>query len=153
FLEKNYASAMSNISYLKKNGSKVIHNVDAVEMANHHLLTGLKFDRVIYNFPLAGFFKDSSRSIKIMFNQNLVRSFLTNAKEMIDEGGEIHISHKSNGFFLEWNLKKLAMDSGLRLIEDVWFNLSDYPGYRTKYGFGSDNNFNCNPSRTYKFSL
>ncbi|KAF5206973.1 Heavy metal-associated isoprenylated plant protein, partial [Thalictrum thalictroides] len=63
FLKKNYANAMSNISYLKKNGSMVIHNVDAGEMANHHLLSGLKFDRIIYNFPLAGFFRDSSRSI------------------------------------------------------------------------------------------
>ena len=81
----------------------------------------------------------------------LVQLFLENAKKMIHIDGEIHIPHKSNGFFYEWNLEFLASRVGLRLIEEEPFNFMDYPGYRTKYGFGGDNNFNCNPSRTYKF--
>ncbi|GAB4836994.1 hypothetical protein Ancab_001909, partial [Ancistrocladus abbreviatus] len=47
----------------------------------------------------------------------------------------------------------LASNQGLRLIE-VWdFNYKDYPGYNTKYGFGGDKNFNCNPSKAYNFGL
>ena len=78
---------------------------------------------------------------------------MKNAKRMIDKRGEIHISHKSNAFFLEWNLEQLATNEGLRLIESLHFRLTDYPGYHTKYGFGGDKNFDCNPSKTYKFGL
>lgn len=81
----------------------------------------------------------------------LVLLFLENAKKMIKEGGEIHVTHKSWGFFKRWNLEILALNVGLRLIEEVPFNFRDYPGYRTKYGFGGDGNFNCNPSKIYKF--
>ena len=81
----------------------------------------------------------------------LVQLFLENAKKMIHIDGEIHITNKSNGFFYEWNLEFLASRIGLRLIEEVPFNFRDYPGYRSKYGFGGDNNFNCSPSKTYKF--
>ena len=78
---------------------------------------------------------------------------MKNAKKMIDKRGEIHVSHKSNAFFLEWNLEQLATNEGLRLIESLHFRFTDYPGYHTKYGFGGDKNFNCNPSKTYKFGL
>lgn len=79
--------------------------------------------------------------------------FLKNAKEMISEEGEIHISHKTNDFHIEWKLEAVAASHRLRLIEAVNFNHLDYPGYNTKCGFGGDNNFNCNPSKTYKFGL
>ena len=83
----------------------------------------------------------------------LVQQYFENAKSMIHINGEIHITHKSNGFFKEWNLEFLASSFGLRLIEEVPFNFKDYPGYRTKYGFGGDKNFNCIPSKTYKFGV
>ena len=83
----------------------------------------------------------------------LISLFFKNAKEMIDENGEIHVTHKSNGYFLGWNLKGLAYAVGLRLIQEVKFNFTDYPGYGTKYGFGGDKNFNSRPSKTYKFGL
>ncbi|KAK9156409.1 hypothetical protein Sjap_003889 [Stephania japonica] len=87
-------------------------------------------------------------------HQNLVSSFMANAKNMVAERGEIHISHKCYSKFSEqWNLRELAMKNGLVVMEEVKFNLSDYPGYNTKYGFGGDKNFDCNPSKTYKFRL
>ena len=82
-----------------------------------------------------------------------MESFLVNAKKMITAKGEIHVRHKSNGFFRTWNLERLGSIQGLRLIQEVHFNFTDYPGYHTKYGFWSDKNFNCNPSKTYKFGL
>lgn len=81
----------------------------------------------------------------------LVQRFLENAKKMIHTNGEIHVTHKSNGFYKDWNLGLQASNVGLRLIEEVPFNFRDYPGYHTKYGFGGDNNFDCNPSKTYIF--
>lgn len=77
---------------------------------------------------------------------------MDNAKRMIrGEGGEIHITHKCNGFFLQWDLTAVASSSGLRLLEELPFRRDDYPGYCTKYGFGGDNNFDCHPSKRYKF--
>ncbi|XP_059662343.1 uncharacterized protein LOC132308314 [Cornus florida] len=153
FLRENYRNSRSNIEKLRSRGCKVMHGVDATEMANHLLLEGMKFDRIIFNFPHAGFLEHEPRKSQLQRHRELVRKFLANAKKMITEKGENHISHKSNSFFLEWNVEFLASQVGLRLIEAVDFNLNDYPGYRTKYGFGGDKNFNCNPSKTYKFGL
>ncbi|KAF6153862.1 hypothetical protein GIB67_001095 [Kingdonia uniflora] len=154
FLGRNYKNAMSNIYELTNRGGIVLHNVDATKMANNNLLKDVLFDRVIYNFPHAGFsFRDKSREVQISQHQTLVSLYLENAKKMIKKDGEIHISHKSHGFFLEWNLEALGSLSGLCLIEEVQFNLSDYPGYRTKFGYGGDGSFFCHPSKTYKFGL
>ncbi|XP_022717875.1 uncharacterized protein At4g26485-like [Durio zibethinus] len=153
FLFRNYKKAMSNIHELRTRGCRILHGVDATEMANHYSLGGIKFDRVIYNFPHAGFYSDEPGESQKRRHQLLISLFFKNAKVMIDESGEIHVTHKSNAFFLGWNLRGLASAVGLRLIEEVPFNFTDYPGYRTKYGFGGDKNFNCNPSKTYKFGL
>ncbi|XP_059591377.1 uncharacterized protein LOC104877636 isoform X2 [Vitis vinifera] len=151
FLSTNYRHALPNIDKLRSLGAKVMHDVDATKMANVFPFKCMRFDRVVYNFPLAGFFPDEPREDEIWRHRMLVQQFLENAKKLIHIDGEIHITHKSNGFFYEWNLEFLASRVGLRLIEEVPFNFRDYPGYRTKYGFGGDSNFNCSPSKTYKF--
>ncbi|XP_059662842.1 uncharacterized protein LOC132308690 [Cornus florida] len=153
FLMQHYGESVLNIDQLKIRGCTVMHDVDATKMADHCVLRTLKFDRIIFNFPLAGFFKNEPRESDISKNQTLVESFFNNAKTMVKDDGEIHISHKSNGIFLEWRIESLAIGCGLRLKEEVPFNLHDYPGYNNKYGFGGDKNFNCNPSKTYKFVL
>ncbi|KAL8033324.1 hypothetical protein ABFX02_13G153200 [Erythranthe guttata] len=153
FLEENYGNAKSNIEELRSRGCKVIHGVDATEMANHRSLGHLNFDRIVYNFPYAGLFKHLSRESQLQRHRTLASLFLKNAKEMINEDGEIHISHKTNGFHEEWKLVSIASSHGLRLIEAVKFDRDDYPGYNTKYGFGGDDNFYCYPSNTYKFGL
>ncbi|KAL0443236.1 UNVERIFIED_CONTAM: Heavy metal-associated isoprenylated plant protein 41 [Sesamum latifolium] len=153
FLKKNYQNAQSNINELRIRGCKVMHGIDATEMATHELLGHLTFDRIIFNFPFAGFFKNLPRQSQLRRHRRLVSLFLKNAKEMISEEGEIHISHKTNDFHIEWKLEAVASSHRLRLIEAVNFNHLDYPGYNTKCGFGGDNNFNCNPSKTYKFGL
>ncbi|XP_073047954.1 uncharacterized protein [Primulina eburnea] len=153
FLKKNYAKAPWNIRELKKMGCIVMHGIDATTIATQQLLQHKTFDRVIYNFPYAGFFKGLSRDSSIWLHRRLVSLFLKNAKEMIDVHGEIHISHKTNGYHREWNLVSMARSHGLRLIEEVEFILSDYPGYNTKRGFGGDENFDCYPSNTFKFGL
>ncbi|KAL2495821.1 uncharacterized protein Fot_39578 [Forsythia ovata] len=153
FLKKNYKHAMSNIEKLRSRDCIVMHEIDATKLANHRFLGGRTFDRVIFNFPFAGFFKELSRKAQLRKHRRLVSLFFKNAKEMISENGEIHISHKTNEFHREWNLESLASSHKLRLIEAVEFNQFDYPGYNTKCGFGGNNNFNCYPSKTYKFGL
>ncbi|PIN09465.1 hypothetical protein CDL12_17954 [Handroanthus impetiginosus] len=153
FLVRNYQKALSNIMELTIRKCKVLHEVDATDMANHEFLRGIKFDRIIYNFPHAGFFKKLSRDDQLLLHRKLVSLFLKNAKEMLGKNGQIHITHKTNGFHKEWHVESIARRHKLRLIEAVQFCKDDYPGYNTKYGFGSDNNFDCNPAKTYKFGL
>ncbi|KAA3486950.1 methyltransferase small domain protein [Gossypium australe] len=153
FLFRNYKKAIANIHELRVRGCIVLHGIDATEIANHCYLGAFKFDRIIFNFPHAGFCSDEPGESQKRRHQLLISLFLKNAREMIEERGEIHVTHKSNGFFRDWNLQGLAAAVGLRLIQEVPFNFTDYPGYRTKYGFGGDSNFNCNPSKTYKFGL
>ncbi|XP_042521270.1 uncharacterized protein LOC122094730 [Macadamia integrifolia] len=153
FLEENYSNAISNINGLNSRGCMVLHGVDATNMSGHQFLRGMKFDRIVFNFPYAGFFKSESRESQKRRHQKLVTLFFKNAKKMLSEEGEIHISHKSNGFHCEWNIVSLASLSGLNFIKEVKFNLNDYPGYNTKFGFGGDENFDCNPSETYMFGL
>ncbi|XP_022877731.1 uncharacterized protein LOC111395807 isoform X1 [Olea europaea var. sylvestris] len=153
FLKENYKRAMSNIGKLRSRECIVMHGIDATKVASHHFLGGMTFDRIIFNFPFAGFFKDLSREAQLRKHRRLVSLFLKNAKEMIGENGEIHISHKTNGFHEEWMLESVASSHRLGLIEAVEFNRFDYEGYNTKCGFGGDKNFHCYPSKTYKFGL
>nr|GMD81374.1 uncharacterized protein At4g26485-like isoform X1 [Ipomoea batatas] len=153
FLAENYDNAISNTAMMRRKGCKVIHGVDATDMANHPSLKGLKFDRIVFNFPYAGFFKTKSRTSQLLIHQDLMRQFLENAVRMIGEDGEIHITHKTNGFHGEWDIPGLAYQQGLQLVKAEDFELSDYPGYNTKRGFGGDDNFNCYPSKTYMFRL
>ncbi|XP_031104704.1 uncharacterized protein LOC116009722 isoform X1 [Ipomoea triloba] len=151
FLTFHYCKAFLHLKELKKRGCKVIHGVDATSMAYHPSLMGSMFDRIIFNFPYAGFYNDSSRESKIGCHQSMIWMFLENAKQMIGENGEIHITHKTNGFHQQWNIVSLATQQGLVLVGSVKFNVSDYPGYSNKYGFGGDNSFDCSPSKTYMF--
>lgn len=152
FLIKNYGNFPTNLSELETRGSVVLHGVDATKMAKHPQLARKKFDRIIFNFPHTGFKQDSPES-EIRRHQKLVRGFLRNAQKMIEEDGQIHVTHKSNAFFLKWGIPKLGTDQGLCLIQEVKFKRSRYPGYHTKYGFGGDKDFDCNPSKTYMFGL
>ncbi|KAF9589644.1 hypothetical protein IFM89_026669, partial [Coptis chinensis] len=105
FFMENYSKAMSNINDLKNKGCTVIHDFDATAKWDSYLVNGLKFDRIIYNFPHAGFFKGQSEKCQLKRNRHL-------------------------------DLEDLAKQNGLKLIEDVKFKLTNYPGYKTKYGFG-----------------
>nr|GLL44915.1 uncharacterized protein At4g26485-like isoform X1 [Ipomoea trifida] len=153
FLAENYENAVSNIAMMRRKGCKVMHAVDATDMANHPSLKAFKFDRIVFNFPYAGFFKTESRASQLLIHQALMRPFLENAVRMIGEDGEIHITHKTNGFHREWDIVGLAYQQGLQLVKAEDFQLSDYPGYNTKRGFGGDDNFYCYPSKTYMFRL
>ncbi|KAJ8637160.1 hypothetical protein MRB53_011427 [Persea americana] len=53
---KKYSQAESNIQNLVKLGAAVLHGVDATKMKLHPDLSMRKFDRIIFNFPHAGFY-------------------------------------------------------------------------------------------------
>ncbi|KAI3928635.1 hypothetical protein MKW98_024236 [Papaver atlanticum] len=63
---KNYQDAKSNLESLRKLGATIMHGVDATRMKLYPDLQRRKFDRVIYNFPHAGFHgkEDQAHMIK-----------------------------------------------------------------------------------------
>ena len=59
-----YKKAKSNLEALKKLGAHLLFGVDATKMKLHTDLKMRKFDRIIYNFPHAGF--HGKEEIRIM---------------------------------------------------------------------------------------
>ncbi|XP_021758840.1 uncharacterized protein At4g26485-like isoform X2 [Chenopodium quinoa] len=151
FLIKNYREFPNNKAELETRGSVVLHGVNATKMVKHPFVGSMMFDRVIFNFPHAGKFGKGDHELRM--HQKLISGFLRNAKKMIAEDGEIHITSKSSRFYRRWDIPKLGSDQGLYLIQAAKFKRLEYPGYQTKYGFGGDGNFCCSPSKTYKFGL
>ncbi|XVF76978.1 hypothetical protein PTKIN_Ptkin14bG0003100 [Pterospermum kingtungense] len=140
-LEK-YTGALANLKKLEKLGCTIVHEVDATTMSQHAFLKLDSFDRIVFNFPHAGFFYKEHETPQIELHKKLVKGFLWNAYEMLTENGEVHITHKTAYPFSMWNIEKLAEEVGLGLLNKVPFSKEEYPGYRSKRGHG----IKCNRS-------
>lgn len=57
---------------------------------------------------------------------------MESALEMINEGGEIHFTNKTMYPFNKLDIKSLAGENGLRLIQPIQFKKWIFPGYSTK---------------------
>ncbi|XP_058725459.1 heavy metal-associated isoprenylated plant protein 41-like [Vicia villosa] len=148
-----YGSASSNLSELEVLGCTVLHNVDVGNMSQHLYLKNKSFDRIIFNFPHAGFVCRESDELQILLHRRLVSGFFKSAKSIVSSSGEIHVSHKTSYPFFKWDIEGLAVIEGLILIEEVDFQQSYYPGYSNKRGSGSqcDHSFPIGMSSTFKF--
>ncbi|XP_027357443.1 uncharacterized protein At4g26485-like [Abrus precatorius] len=124
-----YAMALRNLTELEALGCTIVHEVDVHTMTQHPLLENQAFDRVIFNFPHAGFIGRESDDYQIKLHQELVSGFLSNAKYMLASCGEVHITHKTSHPFSKWNIKELANDENLELVGEVVFSRHHYPGY------------------------
>ncbi|KAI3847229.1 hypothetical protein MKX03_000974 [Papaver bracteatum] len=141
---KNYQDAQSNLESLRKLGATIMHGVDATRMKLYPDLQRQKFDRVIYNFPHAGFHgkEDQAHMIK-------------NASHMLRPFGEVHINNKKAPLYESWNLEDLARKYNLALVERVEFKKEYYPGYKNKRGAGPRCNepFPLGKCCTFKFEF
>ena len=81
--------------------------------------------------------------------------FFKNAKTILRETGEIHVTHKAYGPYKRWELVKQAEECGLLLKESVHFTKEDYPGYINRRGAPprAGDTFFLGECRTYKFVL
>ncbi|KAE9598573.1 hypothetical protein Lalb_Chr15g0082441 [Lupinus albus] len=122
-------------------------------MKFHSYLEVLRFDRIIFNFPHAGFHGKEDNSTMIEMHKNLVLGFFENASCLLRFNGEVHVNHKTNAPFSHWNLEELAIQSFLTLIKRVEFRKEDYPGYNNKRGDGNrcDEPFPLGECSTFKF--
>ncbi|KAI5332587.1 hypothetical protein L3X38_022716 [Prunus dulcis] len=152
-----YSKALSNVKELEARGCIVLHEVDVHSMSQHPFLIRLRFDRIIYNFPHAGYllgpFSSERNRFQIWFHQDLIRGFLKNALELLTAIGEIHVTHKTTFPFSEWKIVELAHEVGLYLVDEEPFSLWDYPGYENKRGDGMcDQTFPVGMCSTFKFA-
>ncbi|KAJ1290115.1 hypothetical protein BS78_02G218100 [Paspalum vaginatum] len=154
-LKSKYNKAESNIAELKRLGATVLHGVDVKKMKLQSELKNRKFDRIVFNFPHAGFTgkEDGMRMIKS--HRELVRGFFHNAVCFLRPSCEIHISHKIGSAYNKWDLEGLASGASLVLVEKVPFRQEDYPGYDQKRGEGTrcDEPFNLGTCFTFKFQI
>ncbi|CBI39837.3 hypothetical protein VitviT2T_030114 [Vitis vinifera] len=152
-LIKMYKKAKSNLEALEKLGASLLFGVDATKMKLHTDLKMWKFDRIIYNFPHAGFHGKEDNRLMINMHRDLVHGFFRNASGMLRANGEIHVNHKTTAPFSHWNLEELASQNSLVLFECVDFKKEDYPGYNNKRGAGSrcDEPFRLGACGTFKF--
>lgn len=154
-LFKKYSKAQSNVNELKKLGATIIHEVDATKMKFQVGIRTRKFDRIVYNFPHAGFKGKEDNPILIGMHKKLVLGFFKNASALLRPFGEVHVSHKTTSPFCKWNLEELASLCSLILIECAEFCIADYPGYNHKRGDGSrcDKSFPLRECSTFKFVI
>ncbi|KAL6206117.1 hypothetical protein ACLB2K_023366 [Fragaria x ananassa] len=92
---KYSTAASSNLKELEDLGCVLLHEVDVNTMRQHPLLVNQRFDRVVFNFPHAGFIFREHEKSQIKLHQDLVRAFFASACEMLNESGEVHVTHKT----------------------------------------------------------
>ncbi|KAF5960636.1 hypothetical protein HYC85_001845 [Camellia sinensis] len=88
-------------------------------------------------------------------HRELLTAFFENARDLLEEGGEVHVTHRDDYPYNTWRLEKLASKTGFNLKEKVGFEKENYPGYHNKRG----GDINCNKPFllklcfTFKFTL
>ncbi|KAI3973859.1 hypothetical protein MKX01_030435 [Papaver californicum] len=141
---KNYPDTKSNLESLRKLGATIMHGVDATQLKLYPDLQRRKFDRVIFNFPHAGFHGRESQV-----------HMIKNASHMLRPSGEVHINNKKAPLYENWNPEDLARKHNLALVGRVEFKKEDYPGYKNKRGAGPRCNepFPLGKCCTFKFDF
>ncbi|XP_028088191.1 uncharacterized protein LOC114288803 isoform X2 [Camellia sinensis] len=156
-LRVKHWTSQAELQTLERLGCLILHEVDVYEMGYHPTLSRMKFDVVIFNFPHAGhFYGFCERDEELIeMHRELLTAFLENARDLLEEGGEVHVTHRDDYPYNTWRLEKLASKTGFNLKEKVGFEKENYPGYHNKRG----GDINCNKPFllklcfTFKFTL
>eukprot|EP00253_Pinus_taeda_P007844 PITA_07844 len=151
----SYKTAHITLSKLESLGATILHRVDATKMEKHHIIGKRSFDRIVYNFPHAGFYGQEKDKAVIKRHRHLMKDFFKNASTVLSTMGEIHVTHKSHPPYDKWKLVKQAEKHRLLLKESVHFSIADYPGYVNRRGAGNHAGkpFLLGECRTHKFIL
>ncbi|XP_051188315.1 uncharacterized protein [Lolium perenne] len=154
-LTSKYGKAEANVTELKRLGATVLHGVDAKTMKLHSCLKMRRFDRIVFNFPHAGFKGKEDQLHVINAHKQLVHGFFANARYLLRPYGETHVSHKTGRPYDTWDIEQLAYDSCLIRVRTVAFSKEDYPGYNQKRGASAkcDQPFALGPCCTFMFCL
>ncbi|KAL0922656.1 hypothetical protein M5K25_006658 [Dendrobium thyrsiflorum] len=134
-LEK-HSTATIHLDELKRLGCTVLHGINVKYIWVDSFLKVKRFDRIIFNFPHAGHylgFRESDDEL-ILMHKKLVCNFFSRARCLLSENGEIHVTHRDDHPYNNWEIRDSAKQRGLILKEMVKFQKEDYPGYENKRG-------------------
>ncbi|KAL6656207.1 hypothetical protein ACP70R_007033 [Stipagrostis hirtigluma subsp. patula] len=154
-LKGKYSKAEANIMELKTLGATVLHGVDAKIMRFHPDLKNRRFDRIVFNFPHAGFKGKEDDMHQINLHKELLWGFFCNARHLLRRYGAVHVTHKIGHPYDRWDLEHLASEASLIMIVKVAFHKEDYPGYNQKRGDSArcDEPFDLGASYTFMFQM
>ncbi|PUZ71190.1 hypothetical protein GQ55_2G294400 [Panicum hallii var. hallii] len=124
-------------------------------MRFHADLKNSRFDRIVFNFPHAGFKGKENDMHMINLHKELLWGFFFNTRHLVRRYGEIHVTHKIGLPYDRWDLEHLASGSSLAMVEKVPFQKEDYPGYNQKRGDSArcDEPFDLGACCTFKFQI
>ena len=127
-------------------GVRIEHGVDATQLDTHETVARLggrhSFDRVIFNFPHAGWVGHSSdereESATMVFRQRtLMMGTLAAAGALLaKEGGELHLRLKTGSPYCCWGMQQLVTDAGWAIVGSAPFAAKHWPSYSPVYGAG-----------------
>jgi len=81
-LVKKYKRARSNLEQLRALGATILHEVNATKMKHHIQLCSCKFDRIVFNFPHAGFYGKEDNPELIKYKLLLMLFFFAKLLEL-----------------------------------------------------------------------
>jgi len=150
-----YPSSRSNINALKEMGCHVLFEVDATNLANTKVINDKckdYFDAIIWQFPCIAVSKGADGQVnELAENQELLRNFFKNAQDLLNDTGEIHVTHKTSEPFSWWKIINLGIESGLKYEGSVIFDRYLYPGYTNRKAL-DNKGFPLHDAQVYIFS-
>jgi len=116
-LQRVYPAFDDTLNALKSCSTKNIvgYKVDATQLKKtlppNVIQPSMKFHRICWNFPCTaiGHGQDGQNE-SMEENKELVRKFMANALQFLDECGEIQIIHKTKPPYNQWDMETVAME-------------------------------------------
>ncbi|KAM0014320.1 hypothetical protein Hdeb2414_s0036g00730701 [Helianthus debilis subsp. tardiflorus] len=135
-----FPDVLHHIRESVRRGVKFYFNVNAAKLLENAHLNGTLYYCIVFNRPHVGVHRKDTEDWVIRSNQKLIDGFLKNAKQLITENGEIHISVKTNPPYNRWEVEDIAKSHRLVTLKTVRFPLWEYPYYENKKASKADPN-------------
>jgi len=116
-LQRVYPAFDGTLNALKSYSTKNIvgYKVDATQLQKtlppNVIQSNMKFHRICWNFPCTAIGNGQDGQNESMEeNKELVRKFMANALQFLDDCGEIQIIHKTKPPYNQWDMETVAME-------------------------------------------
>ena len=128
-LEEKYSGVASTIEALKSIGVTVLHEIDATKLNECPSLDGMKFHRIVFNFPHIG----GATQKDVELNQELLKGFFKQSLPKLNSSGECHVALRRTLFYDSWDVVAQAQTVGMELkrVEDFKGDYLSYENQRT----------------------